>query len=174
MRRGGLAIVWVFAACATGPAVRPEPTPSVPSRVEATPDAGSPQVAPPDAGAEDEAELYLREILAPHPDPASFRQLAKVFPTLSAERQEAISRAGSTAEAPVHVPEIHFEYAWVNTFGCPGAEPRILGQALVGGPKGMLDVLRYECRGASRATYFDYGDDPTEKAMQQELGPKKP
>ena len=43
-------------------------------------------------------------------------------------------------------------------------------QALVSGKSGPLDRLDYDCPdGKSRETYFDYSDDPDEKAMLEQL-----
>ena len=46
-----------------------------------------------------------------------------------------------------------------------------LSQALVGGPRGMLDHMEFRCPDSVevQALYFDYSADPMESAFEQQV-----
>lgn len=130
-----------------------------------------PTPAPTATAGGDAASAYETALLHGHPTPDTFQQLHDLMPSLPAPRQAALRALGGSADAPIHVPSIQFEYVWVQYFACDSGAGNVGMQALVNGPHGQLDLLSFTCPGAKdeHSAYFDYSDDPTEKLMQQEL-----
>ncbi len=175
----------LLALVACGGSAKPATTPTPPvSNATPTP---TPPPAPPagdvhhdargielaKAGKLDEAAVeYIAEIEQPNTEPTVFAHLDAIYKQLSVARRTQIAALG-TKDKPIRVPDIGFEYTWVAKFGCVDGEGRVGMQALVSGPKGELDRLDYKCPdGSDHGAYFDFSDDPTEKAMKQELGIK--
>jgi hypothetical protein len=123
----------------------------------------TPAKAPPPPAKDDSDEL-----LHGHPTADSFAAFVAQFPSLSAARRSTIAALGTTRDAPIHIPAIDDEYVWVAKIACNGGAGKVTMQALVGG----LDALSFTCPDdtAEHTTYFDFSDDPQEKAMQKELG----
>ena len=113
---------------------------------------------------------FIAELRDPHTVPQTFANLHEIYRQLSDARKLEIAGLGATDEAPIKVPTIRFEYAWVGTFGCPDGPGKVAQQALVQAKSGSLDLLRFTCPdGKDREAYFDYSDDPDEKAMMEQL-----
>jgi hypothetical protein len=108
------------------------------------------------------------ELVTGHPTPDSFEAFVAEFPSLSAGRRSAIAALGTTTAAPIHVPAISYEYVWVGKVACNGEAGKVTMQALVNN----LDALHFSCPGdeSEHVAYFDFSDDPEEKAMRAELG----
>jgi hypothetical protein len=108
------------------------------------------------------------ELIHGHPTADSFDAFVAQFPSLSAARRSAIAALGTTQAAPIHVPAINYEYVWVEKIACNGGAGKVTMQALVAG----LDALHFTCPDdtSEHTAYFDFSDDPQEKAMQKELG----
>jgi hypothetical protein len=126
-------------------------------------------------GKVDEAAAeYIAELKLAATKPTVFEHLDAIYKQLSPARKKEIALLGTTQELPIKVPEIGFEYGWVAHFGCADGEGKVESQALMAG-KRQLDLLNYKCPdGSDHGAYFDFSDDPTEKAMRQELEGKKP
>ena len=120
------------------------------------------------------AKHYIAELRDPHTAPQTFANLLTIYDRLSADRKAEIATFGTTDDAPIRVPEIRGEYAWVAHFACIGGEGKVSGQALVSAKAGgQLDELMFDCPdGKEHHAYFDFSDDPMEKAMRNELGGK--
>jgi hypothetical protein len=119
---------------------------------------------------DDAASEFVAELKDPRTDPQVFANLHEIYGLLAQPRQLEIAGLGASADAPIKVPTIRFEYLWVGAFGCVGGQGKVKMQALIQGKTGPLDMLRYDCPdGKSHETYFDYSDDPDEKAMREEL-----
>lgn len=126
----------------------------------ATPTSPPPQTASP-------AEPDGSELIHGHPSADSFDAFVARFPSLSATRRSAIAALGTKA-APIHVPAINYEYVWIAKVACNGGEGKVKLQALVGD----LDMLSFTCPddASEHTAYFDFSDDPQEKAMRAEFG----
>ena len=167
-----IATCLMLAACGGAPKPAPAAPAAPPVANAATAPAPAPAPAAAPAPAGDAATPYETALLHGHPTPDTFQQLYNVLPSLPTARQAALRALGAKIDAPIHVPTIQFEYVWVAQLACDGGEGKVGMQALVDGPHGQLDELSYTCPGSTdeRRAYFDYSDDPSEKAMQEELG----
>ena len=172
-----LAILLAMAACGGSP--KPQTTPVANNAPPTQPTAPAANVDHDARGAElakagklDEAAVeYIAELKLATTQPTVFAHLDEIYKKLSVARRTEIAKLGQTQDQPFKVPEIGFEYGWVGKFGCVDGEGKVGMQALVAGKKGQLDLLNYKCPdGSEHGTYFDFSDDPTEKAMRQELG----
>ena len=68
-----------------------------------------------------------------------------------------------------HIDMTSLEHdVWVEKIACNGGAGKVTMQALVAG----LDALHFTCPDdtSEHTAYFDFSDDPQEKAMQKELG----
>lgn len=119
----------------------------------------------------DEAAIeFIAELKDPKATPEVFAHLYEIYGQLGPPRQAEIAGLGGNQDAPIKVPEIRFEYLWVEAFGCVGGHGKVSMQALVNTKAGPVDLLSYDCPDGKRhETYFDYSDDPTEKALRKEL-----
>ena len=118
----------------------------------------------------DAASEYIAELKDPSTAPQVFANLHEIYGLLDDARQREIAGLGATAEAPIKVPTIRFEYLWVGAFGCVGGQGKVTRQALIHAKTGSLDRLDYDCPDSkNHAAYFDYSDDPDEKALMEEL-----
>jgi hypothetical protein len=136
------------------------------------PPAARPTSPPQNAAAPAQQPNDADKLVHGHPTPADFDALVEQFPSLSAARRSAIAALGTTRDAPIHVPAIGYEYTWVAKIACNGGEGKVSMQALTSGPSGQLDLLSFTCPDdtSEHTAYFDFSDDPQEKAMQAEFG----
>jgi hypothetical protein len=100
------------------------------------------------------AEVLADLITSPEPPLQSYAELRRALDTASPTERERISRLGSTAERPLHVPSPELEYSWIGTFSCPEGHARILSQRLVGTSESSVDVLEFTCGDSSLRTVF--------------------
>ena len=124
----------------------------------------------------DEGGEYLAKVMTePDPSPLALKLVAGAMPKFSPATQARLRALGKTADAPVFVPDVGSEYAWVSMVSCGVAEKIPADQALIEGPKGSLDRLTFNCPGAveRQAIYFDFSADPMERAFKQELNGQK-
>jgi hypothetical protein len=115
---------------------------------------------------------YLAELRGPKPPTTTFGNLFLILGKLSPGRRTEIATLGTTEDAPIRVPEISMEYGWVEKAACPNGAGKASTQALINTKHGQLDALMFTCPGDSteHRAYFDFSDDPSEKAMREELG----
>jgi hypothetical protein len=119
---------------------------------------------------DDAAKHYIAELGAPNAAPSTFANLDSIYDQLTPARKREIAALGAAEAAPLKVPEIRFEYAWVGRFACPDGAGKVISQALLSTKTGQLDELLFNCPdGKAHQAYFDFSDDPTEKAMREEL-----
>jgi len=119
---------------------------------------------------DDAAKHYIAELGAPNAAPSTFSNLNSIYDQLTADRKAEIAALGATESAPIKVPEIRFEYAWVGRFACPDGAGKVKSQALLHTKTGQLDLLVFDCPGGKEhQAYFDFSDDPTEKSMREQL-----
>jgi hypothetical protein len=119
---------------------------------------------------EDAAHHYITELRDPETAPATFGHLDAIYDQLSQASKLEIAALGAAETAPIKVPEIRFEYAWVGRFACAGGAGKVGLQSLVSTKTGQLDELTFECPdGKEHHAYFDFSDDPDTKALEDEL-----
>lgn len=115
------------------------------------------------------AAHYITAVTGPDPPETAFRHLARIYRRLRPTTRDRIRALGGSAVAPLFVPSIGHEYAWVATFACAGGQGRVAEQSLVGAD-GQIDRLRCVCPdGSDRALFFDFSADPDERQMKIEL-----
>jgi hypothetical protein len=116
---------------------------------------------------DDAAKHYIAELGAPNAAPSTFANLNDIYDQLTPDRKAEIAALGTTESAPIKVPVIRFEYAWVDRFACPDGAGKVITQSLLATKAGLLDALSFSCPdGKTHQAYFDFSDDPTEKAMR--------
>jgi len=124
---------------------------------------------------DDAATEFIAELKDPRTAPEVFANLHDIYPLLGQPRQLEVAGLGGKPDAPIKVPTIRFEYLWVGAFGCVGGQGKVTTQSLIQTKTGSLDLLHYQCPdGKSHETYFDYSDDPQEKALMEELKKAQP
>lgn len=171
-------LVSVLAACggspkpSTTPVANNAPPKTAPSQPDPNVDHDARGADLAKQGKLDEAAAeYIAELQLATTKPTVFEHLDAIYKQLPAARRTEIAKLGQSSDTPIKVPEIGFEYGWVAKFGCVDGEGKVGMQALVSGKRGQLDLLKYTCPdGSEHGAYFDFSDDPTEKAMRQELG----
>lgn len=118
------------------------------------------------------ADHYIAAVTGPDPPEAAFQHLARIYERLRPATRDRIRALGGTVEAPLFVPSIGYEYAWIAAFACTGGQGRVAEQVLVAGRQGggQLDRLHCLCPdGSDRSLYFDFSADPHEREMKSQL-----
>lgn len=116
------------------------------------------------------ADLLLREMSEPGPDPRAIRVLLHILPDLSAEARASVEAAGQQLGRPVTVSVISDEYVWMSQVLCRDKGRLPIQQSLLPGDHGMIDRLTVTCPdGLSRTVYFDPSADPKERQMMEEV-----
>jgi hypothetical protein len=124
---------------------------------------------------DDAAKHYIAELRAPHAAPSTFAHLNAIYDQLTSARKLEIGALGTSADAPIKVPEIRFEYGWIGWFACPGGAGKVTSQALITNKTGQLDALAFDCPDSKdHHVYFDFSDDPSDKALREQLKLDKP
>jgi hypothetical protein len=117
-------------------------------------------------------EYLLKAISEPHPTLLTMKLIAGGMATFSDPMKARFLNLGHTAAAPVYVPDVGMEYAWITLVSCGVSTQVDANQSLVAGAHGPLDLLTFTCPGAAAPTsvYFDYSADPMEQTFVKELG----
>lgn len=118
------------------------------------------------------ANRYMKEMSEPAPVRTTWGNCREILGKLSPAKRAELAALGSVPERPIHVPDIGYEYGWIELFACPSGEGKPAGQALIEHAGRKLDVLSFACPGGPGGKrYFDFSGDPRTKAMKKQLGP---
>ncbi len=98
---------------------------------------------------DDAARLVMRELREARPSTRALQLLIALKLKVSPGVMTEVLAMGRTAEAPVFVPDISGEYAWIRFLVCGGKE-EALRQSLVDG----LDRMEFVCAGSAPQTVF--------------------